>query len=126
VLVDLGVLVGVQVLVSDGVGGMVAVALSAGVIVLVGVFVDVGVGVAVGMGVSVRVGVAEGVSVGVGEGKVATDVVVGAGPHAANDRRLRPMEKPVSSTDLIMLCSNQTANPLAGSGQACAHRSIRS
>ena len=72
---------------------------------LVGISVGVGVDVAVGNGVSVGVGVAVGWAVGVGEGSSATEVAVGAGPHAANNRKLRPMEIPVSSADLIVLCS---------------------
>lgn len=60
--------------------------------------------VAVGVGVSGQVGVASGSTAGVAEGNTATVAAVGAGPQAANNRRLRPMEILVSSTDLIVLC----------------------
>jgi hypothetical protein len=55
--------------------------------VLVGVAVCVGVGVSVGIGV--EVGVADATIVGVTVGSTATDVVVGVGPHAVSNKRLK-------------------------------------
>jgi len=99
VLVGFGVFVGVEV----------------GAVVGVSVAVGVGVDVAVGMGVSVAVGVAVGCAVGVGEASIATGVAAGADPQAANNRRLSPMEIPVSSTDLIVLYSYVYRAPDAAS-----------
>ena len=98
----IGVRVGLGVGVSVGLG--IGVTVGDAVLVGMSVAVSVGVDVAVGTHVLVEVGVAVG-STSVAESSIATGVVVGAGPHAANNRRLRPMEILVSSTDLTVLCS---------------------
>jgi hypothetical protein len=86
-------------------GVAVADCVTVGVAVDVGV--EVGIAVAVGAAVSVAVGaeVGSAVTVSVADGSTATAVGVGAGPHAANNRRHRPMEIPVSGTDFIVMCS---------------------
>ena len=97
------------VAVSVSVGDGIAVAVEASVEVCVGA--KVGVAVAVGTGEWVRVGTTVDCGVCV-EGSPATGSAVGEDAHAPNNRRLKPMEIPASSTDLIMSCSNQDSQSL--------------
>ena len=89
VFVGLRVLVGLGVIVLVTVGVLVAV----GVVVAVGARVKVadgvGVEVTVGIAVLVEVGVTLGCGVGVCEGSIATEVAVGAGPHAVTKKTAR-------------------------------------
>ena len=73
--------------------------------IVVGIAVAVGVEISVGSGVGVRVGVADAATVGVAVGNTATDVVVGAGPHAANSKRLKHTTTLVlESRNFILFC----------------------
>jgi len=66
------------------------IGVAVGVLVGVGVCVGAGVDVSVGTGVEVSVGVANAVAVGVvSVGNIATDVAVGAGPHATDNKRIK-------------------------------------
>ena len=65
------------------------------------------VGVTANVEVSATVDSAARSTIGVRDGSMAAGAAVGEGAHAANTRRIRPTEMHISSTDLIMLCSNK-------------------